>query len=192
MGVAFIVDGVTEKKIVQALCPGAPVRMTLLNGRDVSVEALAKAVATLFRTYKGRHFPVFVVADRETRGIASERLEGLILDALAIHGIPLDQVIVSCPDRMIENWMLADNLYLTHLLGYDIDDRVDGCHGKSEISGLMRMKGLPYHEITVGVEIFKKLCPFRVSSKSASFARFAKRASPYCPWMRRRKRIPIP
>ena len=52
MGCAFIVDGQTEKKIVQHLCRDAPVRMTNLNGKDVSIAAIAKRVSSLIKLLK--------------------------------------------------------------------------------------------------------------------------------------------
>jgi hypothetical protein len=164
--------------------------MTNLNGRDVSVTALAKAIASLYRTYKGRHFPVFVIVDRETREISAEALEDAIVEALRSHGIPQDQVIVGCPDRMIENWMLADRDYMAKVFGCVVDHSTDGVHGKVTIRHLLRSGGRPYHEITVGVEIFKRVCPFRVAAQSPSFARFSKRANTYCPWLRRKRKLP--
>lgn len=190
MSVAFIVDGLTEKKIVQSICPNVPVRMTQLNGRDVSIETIAKAVATLYRTYKGRHFPVFVILDREARSISSEQMKVAVVGALAGHDIPSDQIIVCCPDRMIENWMLSDDIYFARALGCDSSDLLDGCYGKVEFRRLLRNQGRTYHEIRVGVEVFRRVCPVRVAGRSVSFARFAKRAGPYCAWVRRKKKLP--
>jgi len=64
MSVAFIVDGYTEKKVLQRLCPGCPIRMTNLNGSDVSIEAIAKIVNSLVKLLKGRSFPVLIIFDR--------------------------------------------------------------------------------------------------------------------------------
>jgi hypothetical protein len=189
MTFAFIVDGLTEKNIVQALCPNAPVRMTHLNGKDVTVPVLAKAAATLFRVYKGRYFPVMLIVDRESRDLSSEALEGALGAALRDEGIPLEQLIISCPDRMIENWMLADESYLRARFGIQKASPADGHNGKSEMKRLLREQAIAYHEITVGVEIFKKICPYRIAKNSPSFARFASALSVYCAWARRRKRL---
>jgi hypothetical protein len=186
---AFIVDGITEKKIVQALCPKAPVRMTMLNGKDVAIPVLAKAAATLFRIYKDRYFPVMLIADRESRNISSEEMERALRAALADEGISGEEMIVSCPDRMIENWMLADGAYLQAKFGSASVMMTDGCNGKSEIKRLLREQSIVYHETTVGVEIFQKICPHRIAQRSPSFARFVRIASVYCAWMRRRKAI---
>jgi hypothetical protein len=96
MSLAFIVDGLTEKRIVQALCPNAPVRMTQLNGKDVTVAVLAKAAATLLRVYKERHFPVILLVDRETRELSSTALESALRDALIEEGIGVDRRLPLC------------------------------------------------------------------------------------------------
>jgi hypothetical protein len=79
MSAAFIVDGVTEKRIVQGLCPGSPVRMTNLNGKGVTPAAIAKAVYSLISLLKGRHYPVFVICDREGRIETSAVIEEALL-----------------------------------------------------------------------------------------------------------------
>ena len=46
---AFFVEGKTEQRIVQTLCPGCPVRIINCNGDGVSLEAISKRVGTLAR-----------------------------------------------------------------------------------------------------------------------------------------------
>jgi hypothetical protein len=185
MSVAFVVDGHTEKKIVQRLCPGSPIRMTNLNGVDVSVSAMAKVVSSLIKLFKGRYFPVFVVVDRENRKETSEALEHLLCDELkAREELKGDHIIVACPDRMIENWMLADSVFFHNRYGIQVDEMVEGRGGKTIIRRLLTTKRITYHELTVGVDIFCGIDPKQVSRSSASFRRFQDRASPYCSWLR--------
>jgi hypothetical protein len=183
MAAAFIVDGATEKKIVQALCQDSPVRMTGLNGRDAAITALAKAIQAFIKLFKGRYYPVIIVVDRETRDMTSEEMEAQLVHELQSYGIDTAHIIMTCPDRMIENWMLADK-ELMQGYGIEIDDVLDGCNGKAKLRSLLREKEITYHELTVGVDIFRKADPNIMSRNSASFARFQGRAAPFCQWLR--------
>jgi hypothetical protein len=182
---AFIVDGLTEKKIVQALCPGAPVRMTNLNGKNVAIEAIVKAVHSLVSLLRGRHYPIFILCDREGRDISSEKMESELLECLDALGIACGEAIVSCPDRMIENWMLADREYFSDFYGISLEEAFEGVNGKAKIRSLLKEKGVLYHETTIGVEIFQKVDPHSVGKNSISFARFRERADPFCRWLRK-------
>ncbi len=108
MGIAFIVDGQQEKKVVQRLCPDAPVRMTNLNGKDVDLRVIARNVASFVKLLKGRHFPVFVVVDREGRDETSEHIEQFLERTLLAFGVDVE-VVIAVPDRMLENWIIAGN-----------------------------------------------------------------------------------
>jgi hypothetical protein len=186
MPAAFVVDGFTEKKILQNLCPGMPIRMTNLNGADVSITAIGKVVSSFIKLFKDRYFPIFVVVDREGRVASSETLEQLLHEELTdVYGVPRDQVIVACPDRMIENWMLGDTVYFREVYEIQLNENFEGQNGKSAIRRLLAEKNVAYHELTVGVGIFCDIDPHVVSSTSESFARLRRRADPYCAWLRR-------
>jgi hypothetical protein len=185
MSVAFIVDSYTEKKILQKLCYGAPIRMTNLNGVDVSITAIAKAVASLIRLLKGRHFPIVVVFDREGRGESSEALEQSLRRLLGELYDGEEEIIISCPDRMIENWMLGDATYFRNAFGIELPQNFEGENGKSWIRRVLREKNITYDELTVGVGIFCNIDTKVVSSSSKSFNRLQRQANPYCPWLRR-------
>jgi hypothetical protein len=187
MSAAFIVDGHTEKQILQRLCQkNTPIRMTNLNGKDVSITAIAKAVSSFIKLFKDRYFPVFVIFDREGREQSSEGLEELLKEELTRqYCIHAQQIVVGCPDRMIENWMLGDTVYLYQKYDIQIAERYEGQNGKSIIRRLLAEKDVTYHELTVGVEIFSHIDPHVVCKADASFNRFRNRADPYCNWLRR-------
>jgi hypothetical protein len=185
MPAAFIVDAQTEKKIVQTICPGVTVRTTNLNGYDVSIDAIAKAVSSLIRLFKGRYFPVFIIIDREGRTQSSEELERHLESELAEnHGIDGSQIIVTFPDRMIENWMIGDVIFFDQVYDIQIAGQYEGQNGKSIIRRLLAEKKITYHETTVGVGIFSHIDPNNICHCSASFKRFRDRAKPYCSWLR--------
>ena len=58
-----------------------------------------------------------------------------------------DIYLIWCPDRMIENWMLADVTVFKDM--YDIDHvpRSEGSHGKGAIKELLSRKKLVYHSL---------------------------------------------
>lgn len=184
MPLAFIVDGLTEKKIVQRLCQGVTVRTLSLNGKDVALPALAKAAFSLIKLFKGRHYPVIIIVDREGRNLSSQDIEVELTKLLIDLGVPDNDIIVCCPDRMIENWMLADDEYFEEIYDIKLTEAYEGTHGKRDIKQLLLRKKLSYHEIAVGVEIFCCIDPERASNNSESFSRLRSRVGTYCAWLR--------
>jgi hypothetical protein len=85
---AYIVEGDLEQKFIQNVCPGCSVRRLNCNGRDVSLEAIARRVGTLGRLLHKRHSPIIVVFDREGRPEPSEQIEETLRQTiLAQEGI---------------------------------------------------------------------------------------------------------
>ena len=69
---AFIVDGFTELKIIQNICPGRPVKRTDCNGKDVELDAIAKKIALHIRLLGNRYYPIIILVDKENRNISFE------------------------------------------------------------------------------------------------------------------------
>jgi len=166
--IAFLVDGYTEKLIVEDLCPGAKVRRIGCNGSTVSIDTIAKLVASQIRLMNTLYHPIFVVIDREDRSESAmsiaENLEGQI----KLHGINDTIRVVVC-DRMIENWIIADWENLKASIGdefpFDRPDKTDGCNGKARLR-----QHLPnYQETTDGVRLFKAARPNVLVENSPSF-----------------------
>lgn len=179
---AFLVDGHTEQRITQRICPGAPVRMLNLNGRDVEISAIAKLVASQYRLLGNRYHPVVVIIDREDRAQTAAEVKETLLRELLALGVPSNQLIVGVADRMIENWILADS-GCTDLLK-DNTER-DGCHGKSVLKTCLSNGNTSYHGTTLGVDLFCKINPAVAASNSASFRAFAEQIKPFCEWIGR-------
>jgi hypothetical protein len=184
MAPAFLVDGLTEKKIVQRLCHGATVRLTGVNGKDVAVNVIAKAAFSLIRLLRGRHYPIVLIVDREKRSQSSEEIEEDLEETLVKLGVPKGDIIVACPDRMIENWMLGDSRYFEEVYDIKLQTSCEGVHGKNEIRRLLHTKRITYHEVAVGVGIFCDIDPANVAAASKSFERFRQRIGTFCPWLR--------
>ena len=186
MGIAFIVDGHQEKLIVQRLCEGAPVRMTLLNGKDVKLAAISKAVIILVKLLKGRHFPIVVIIDREDRPISAVDIESQIRADLESAGCAADDIIVSCPDRMIENWILAGNPRCNgnDKLLVEVGNGVEGSAGKKIIKQELKRHDIVYDETGNGVELFCNMNLQCAADNSPSFRRLFNELKEYCPKLR--------
>lgn len=186
MSIAFIVDGHQEKLIVQRLCEGAPVRMTLLNGKDVKLAAISKTVMSLIKLLRGRHFPIVVIVDREDRSISALDIESQIRADLEAGGCRGDHIIVSCPDRMIENWILAGNPYCNSAarIVSEIIEEMEGSPGKRIIKQELRKYDIAYDETGNGVELFCTMDLRHAAENSPSFRRLFDGLKGYCPKLR--------
>jgi hypothetical protein len=105
---AFIVDGFTERNIIQNICPGAPIRRTDLNGKDVSLEAMAKKIASLIRLLNNRYYPIIILVDKESRKISCKEMISKLETSIKSEGINNLDFRVGVADRMLENWIIAD------------------------------------------------------------------------------------
>lgn len=163
---AFIVDGFTEKLIIGRLCPGKPVRRTDLNGKDVSIEAIANKVASLIRLLNNRYYPIIVVIDREERKEDIQSIIDKLLAELNKRGLNKEDIRINVADRKIENWIIAD----WEIIG-DIESKpkdTDGLNGVAIIKKNLRS----YTKTTDGVDLFIKANPSIIYKNSPSYKRF--------------------
>jgi hypothetical protein len=165
---AFLVDGHQEKKFVQQVCPGKPVRMLNLNGNSVTSAAIAKRIATHCRLFGGKYHPIVIWVDREDRDTSAPDLVAELDAAIRAAGV-LDDIILGVADRAIENWILADRETVRPLCRDTISypRQPDGFNGKSRMKKLFT----GYHETTTGVELLTKCYASRMMT-SASFRAF--------------------
>jgi hypothetical protein len=169
---AFIVDGQQEQKIIQFICPGTAVRRLNCNGDAVELTAAAKRIASLIRLMRTRYHPFIVIFDREGRAESSQSIADMLLSLIRIEGVR-DDIVIGVPDRMIENWLLADYHNLCERLGQGTLQHhpFEGTDGKAEILNLLP-GDKHYHETTEGVEWFIAANSFRICKNSASFREF--------------------
>ncbi|MCK5604962.1 DUF4276 family protein [Candidatus Pacearchaeota archaeon] len=172
---AFLVEGLMEKRIIQNLCPGKVIRVLNCNGENVSISAIAKRIVSLVRILKGRNYPFIVIFDREKRRESVLEIEKLLTKEIKSFGCNED-IILGIPDRMVENWILADwhnftikcpNLKKEGLNCYE------GAYGKSKMKSFLLKQDIIYHETIHGVEFFLASNPETIKKHSFSFGRFA-------------------
>lgn len=163
---AFIVDGFTEKLIIDKICPGKPIRRTDLNGKSVTIKAIANKISSLIRLLNNKYYPIIVVIDREDRQEDCVTIIDNLMDELKQKGHEHEDIRISVADKMIENWIIAD----WELIG-NIQEKpevTDSLNGASEI----KKKLGAYGKTTDGVKLFLNANPVKVYNNSPSFKRF--------------------
>ena len=164
---AFIVDGYTELKIIQHLCPGKPVKRTYLNGKDVKIPLIAKKIASHIRLLGNRYYPIIVLVDKEEREISFEEMANQIREGIMCEGIKDQDIRIGVADRMIENWIIADWDLLTGSKEKK-PQITDGCNGTSVIKKVKKS----YDKTTDGVNFFISSRQHLLYSNSPSFRHF--------------------
>ncbi len=146
---AFIVDGYTELKIVQNICPGRPVKRTDLNGNTVTFQAIAKKIASQIRLMSNRYYPIIILIDKEQRDVTFTEMANQIRQLLIDEGLGDQDIRIGIADRMIENWIIADWEKLTGTLA-NKPLQTDGSNGTSVLKKILT----GYDKTTDGVELF--------------------------------------
>lgn len=180
---AFIIEGEMEKRIIQTLCPGRPVRRIGCNGDGVKISVVAKFIDVQIRLLKNFH-PIVVIFDRERRKEGCPALMNdlsLELDKLGHNG----RYVLGMPDRTIENWILADwesvrKKYPEYKVSKSSSEQK---HGKSELKKLLP-KGTIFSEAALGPELFCLVSPEIVYINSVSFHNFVDALNIRCNWLK--------
>lgn len=163
---AFIVDGFTEKLIINQVCPGNPIRRTDLNGKSVTIKAIANKISSLIRLLNNKHYPIIVVIDRENRlEDCLTIIENLKLELIE-NGHQNEDIRISVADKMIENWIIADWKLIDNIKNKP--EITDSLNGSSEI----KKKLGSYGKTTDGVNLFMKADPLIIYNNSPSFKTF--------------------
>lgn len=164
--VAFIVDGFTEKLILQRLCPGKPIRRTDLNGKDVQISAIAKKVASIIRVLGDRYNLIVIIVDKEQRNISHTCMLSSLEEHLKNEEGIKSSIIIGIPDIMIENWIIADWDKLDTKEQRPPD--TDGLNGSSVLKKIKKS----YNKTTDGVNYFLKADPKIIYHNSPSYKAF--------------------
>ena len=186
--VAFVVEGELEKDFLQNQCGHkAVIRRIPSNGEGVLVQRLAEMVKAILDTLRNPTH-VFVILDREKRDIAARDLESTLLGELVKRGAK-GVINVHFADRMIENWILADQHALdSERLTVEAPDGTEGTSGKGKLRQAFRAHHQTYSERVDGVRLLEKCAASVVAENSASFSRLysnIKAAELPCAWMNR-------
>lgn len=163
---AFIVDGFTEKLILGKICPGKPIRRTDLNGKSVTIKAIANKISSLIRLLNNKYYPIVIVIDREDRAQNCEEIIEELRLELTVKGHDNDDIRINVADKILENWIIADWSVITE--EEEKPDTTDGLRGSSVIK---KHKG-SYGKTTDGVELFVKANPSIIYENSPSFRTF--------------------
>ncbi len=163
---AFIVDGHTEQCLISSICPGHPIQRTNLNGNSVTIDAIAKKVASMIRILGNRHYPIIVLVDREDRQETCEELSTQLNDCLVTEGVINQDIRIGFSDRMIENWIVADFKLIAELKKKP--QQTDGLNGASLIK---KHKG-SYNKVIDGVKLLLSVDKSLVYQLSPSYKGF--------------------
>lgn len=179
---AFLVDGFTEKLVLEKICPNTKINRINCNGSSVSLESIAKRVAILIRIMNNRHFPIIIVIDREDREMTVLEIEQKLKEEIIKAGIA-DDIRIGVCDRMLENWILSDwESYTESCKTENIvkPEIIEGIKGKSFIK-----KTYPtYQETTDGVNMLLKANPKAMYDNSESFKKFVHKIIDIkCEWL---------
>jgi len=167
-----IVGGQLELKAMKAKCRGCCVRILPGAHGDMPPAGLAKQVHALLSPFVSQISDAVLVLDREMSQQSAGVLEKRILNVLD-KLIDLDVTVV-CPDRMIENWMLADVVGIkrkTYIQKKAKQKNYEGTHGKHELKKIFTSKSA-YRETSHGVELLAMVRDAQASKNSASYAKF--------------------
>lgn len=179
---AFLVDGFTEKLVLEKICPKTKVNRINCNGNSVSIESIAKRVASLIRLMNNRHYPIIILVDREDRDMTADEIEKALKEEITKAGVG-DDIRIGVCDRMIENWILSDwDTFYNYSINKEIDkpENTDGIKGKMFIK-----RAYPtYQETTDGVRFLLQSSPKKMCENSPSFKKFAEKINDInCEWL---------
>jgi len=163
---AFIVDGFTEKNIIDKICPNRPIRRTDLNGKDVSLDAIANRLASYIRLFSNRYYPIIVIIDKESRSQSCDEIVSYIMDKLYNLGFNNQDIRISIADKMIENWLIADLRLFSPKL--PPPKNIDGINGASQLRKIFGS----YSKSTDCIKILDDFCPEVAYKNSSSFKSF--------------------
>lgn len=179
---AFLIDGFTEKLVLEKVCPNTKINRINCNGSSVSIESIAKRVSSLIRLLNNRHYPIIVVIDREDREMTTIEIEKALQDELTKAGVK-DDVRIGVCDRMIENWILSDwETFAENCTSEGVikPENTEGLKGKSFIKKVHPS----YQETTDGVNLLLKASPKKMYENSTSFRQFADKITDInCEWL---------
>lgn len=176
---AFLVEGFMEQKIVQRLCPGAPVRRIGCNGDAVDMTVIAKFLRPQIKLLR-HHSPIIIIFDREKRTKTSASLKTELIDLLKSSDL---KIAIGIPDKTIESWILDDwETIRKHHPQFTEYTRPKSPAGKGAIKNLIPV-GEFYTETTMGPRLFCLINPRNVYLRSETFRSLVDEIHGVCSWL---------
>jgi len=146
---AFIVDGFTEKLIIEKICPGKTIKRADINGKNVTLDAIAKKIASLIRLLNNRYHPIIILIDKEERNESISDIINSLHSKIVENGITSCDIRIGVADRMIENWIIADWACISSKMSTK-PIVTEGINGTSVI----KKNKINYNKTTDGVNLF--------------------------------------
>jgi hypothetical protein len=128
---------------------------------------------------------VIVWIDREGRQETSEEIKQALTISLIDAGASVAQLAICVPDRMTENFILADEELVRAEFG--LENYVyegDGCNGKAKIKSMYKELSISYKETFHGANLLKKVKMSNSSENSGSSRSFSNKFDALCWWNR--------
>ncbi|WP_439618546.1 hypothetical protein [Shinella sp.] len=174
-----------EADIIKHLCPTAEIRRLQMNGLQFPIMKICDRIAPHVKMlYRKKLKKLIVIIDREQRLITSEEFEDAIRNEISSRGISCENIIITCPDRNFESWIvpfLNERCELTD----DHQEYTEGKNGKAVIREKYKSIGRAYVETVDGVRLFKLINPHKLREISVSFGRFIELFEEECWWIKR-------
>jgi hypothetical protein len=171
--VGLIVEGQTELLAFTRYVPRKNIKIGRRFSGTSRIETIADEIATLARLMPTTCKKVIAIFDREER--MQDRSELEVAVKAAVSGVGKIAIEVICPDRMVENWMLADALAWKDKKYIDTSRvkqvNFEGKHGINEIKRIFR-KNFDYHKTTHGVELLNLIRSEVAADTSMSYKKF--------------------
>lgn len=181
----FIVEGHMEADIIKSLCASAEVRRLQINGVAFPTAKICDRIKPQIQMlYRKQLRKIIIIIDREQREISAEQFEAAIRDGLQARGICCDDIIIACPDRNFETWIVPFVSKTCDLVD-EHQNNAEGRNGKSMIRAIFKSNGTSYVEVVDGVKLFKSINPARLREISPSFKRFHDTFDIPCWWLDR-------
>lgn len=175
--IGLIVDGEGDYAAFNARYKGK-VRVLKADGprghkvSEIQVVTSAKKQISILRAWGCRK--IAIVTDFEGRDGSADEFCSRAM-AFAEKFDPAKGVVVFAPDRMLENWFLADVLGITskrkYLRSVKSQKKYESSDGKAELKKLF-VNGFVYNEIKHSADLFPLVDGQVAERNSRSFARF--------------------
>ena len=160
------------------------------NGSSWTPEALAREIASKFRTKKANADIIVVWIDLEKQACGSDGLADMIESALVDAGAERSKICICIPDKMSENIILADELVIRQ--EFDAKEyayKFEGQNGKSILKMMYAGRQITYRETSHGVALLKRFrlesAAYRSESARLFFSKLS--SSVDCWWLKSTK-----
>lgn len=180
----FIVEGQCEQRFIQSICPGMRVWSLGTNGKKVPHRVIAARIVALTKPWTNRARAFYILFDREARPESSEELIKIVRAECVSMDLDISNFLFGAPDKMIENWMLADPAAIVNYLGIQAYTyEYEGRPGKGILKGLFASQKKKYFESTDGPAILRSCDHSVIRNNSPSAASFLDQIVLPCAWL---------